>query len=404
MQASRYTFDDPIDRAVAGLYPRPEVARGARKGALSVELVRVPEIDDALRGEWRALTKASRDPNPYFAQWFLEPAMRTLVDPSGEVKLCLLRRADDGCLVGLAPIVFQKGYSKLPLKHMCVWAHRHCFNGAPMMRGGYEVAVFSGLFDWIDTRPEGASFIRFAHLPFDYPMHEALAEACDSRGRAFRVQEFHERAILTRENDFDAVMKAAMSGKKRKELRRQANRFADQGEAAFTDLPVADAIDEFLALENAGWKQVDPEGFPLARSVEETRFFREAMTEGAAQGAVTCSALTLDGAPKAMLFSLRVGDKVSAFKTSYDEAMSAYSPGVRLLIEATRAMLESDASVLDSCAKQGHPVVDGLWPERLPIAQINVPAARTADKTLLRTAATLEKLKNGAIKRLSKSR
>ena len=203
---------------------------------------------------------------------------------------------------------------------------------------------------------------------------------------------------------FESVMSAAMSGKKRKELRRQANRFADQGEAEFVDLPVADAVDAFLALENAGWKQTDPDGFPLARSAGETRFFREAMTEGAAQGAVTCSALTLDGAPKAMLFSLRVGGKVSAFKTAYDETMSAYSPGVRLLIEATQQMLESDAAVLDSCAKQGHPVVDSLWSERLPIAQINVPAARTADKTLLRTAATLEKLKNGALKRLTKSR
>ena len=185
MQAIRNQFDDPIDRAAAGNFPLAERSVAAQPGALSVSLVRTSDIDDALRAEWRALTIGSSDPNPYFAPWFLEPALRNLTDPSGEVKLCLLRRADDECLVGLVPVVFQKGYSKLPLKHVCVWVHKHCFNGAPLILDGYEVAVFGGLFDWIDTRPEGASFIRFAHLPFGHAMHEALAEACESRGRGF---------------------------------------------------------------------------------------------------------------------------------------------------------------------------------------------------------------------------
>jgi len=65
-------------------------------------------------------------------------------------------------------------------------------------------------------------------------------------------------------------------------------------------------------------------------------------------------------------------------------------------------MLDSDAAVFDSCACPGHPVVDGLWSERLPIVQINIPAKRTADKTLLRTAATIEKLKNKALRSLKR--
>jgi len=327
------------------------------------------------------------------------------LDPSGEVRLCLLRRADDGLLVGLAPFVFQKGYAKLPLKHVCIWTHRHCFNGAPMIRGGFEVSAFAALFDWVDTRPEGSVFIRFAMLPLDSEMHQIVDEACALRDRAFRVQEFHERAILTDDNDFDGVMSAAMSGKKRKELRRQERRFGELGEAKLAFLPVktGNAISDFLDLENAGWKNTNPDGFPLAQSVAESRFFREAMTAGADEGAVGCLAITLDGAPKAMLFNLRLGEHLSAFKTTYDEKMAAYSPGVRLLIEATRQTLDSDIERFDSCARQGHPVVDGLWSERLPIAQINVPAKRVADKTLLNTAATLEKLKNRALRSLNRA-
>ena len=400
MQASNATFDDPIDQAAAGAYMSPSADSS---DSLLVSVLRSDEITDGLRAEWRALAQAAVTPNPYFAQWFLEPALHHL-DPSGEVRLVLLRRAEDGLLVGLAPFVFQKGYAKLPLKHVCVWTHRHCFNGAPLIRNGFSVASYSALFDWVDTRPEGSVFIRFAALPFDAQSHRVLDEACALRDREFRVQEYHERAILTADNDIDAVLTAAMSGKKRKELRRLERRFDELGVVALSTVPVTedDRISEFLALESAGWKKTDPDGFPLAQSVAESRFFREAMTSGAEEGAVECLALTLDGAPKAMLFTLRVGAQLSAFKTTYDESFSTYSPGVRVLIEATRRMLESDAEVFDSCARQGHPVVDGLWSERLPIVQINVPARRVSDKTLLRTAATLEKMKNGALRRLNR--
>ncbi len=406
MHVNRTTFDDPIDRAAAGAFTAPQVEGATELGAVTVTLIRCCEIDDALRAEWRHLGQAASNPNPYFASWFLEPAMRHL-DPSEEVRLVLLRRAESGLLVGLAPFVFQKGYAKLPLRHVCVWTHRHCFNGAPLVREGFSVAVFSALFDWVDSRPEGSVFLRFAMMPFDGETHRAMDEACRLRDRAFRVQEYHERAILTDDNLFDAVMANAMSGKKRKELRRQERRFGELGEAKLSAISLQSkdgdrTINQFLALENAGWKNSNPDGFPLAQSVSESRFFREAMSAGAAEGAVGCLANTIDGEPKAMLFTLRLGTHLAAFKTTYDESLAAYSPGVRVLIEATRQMLDSDVEVFDSCARQGHPVVDGLWPERLPIVQLNIPARRVADKTLLGTAATLEILKNKALRRLNR--
>lgn len=408
MQPSRDSSNDPIDLSIAGLFSPPELSGSTDLGAVSVALIEHHEIDDALRAEWHALGEASGAPNPYFAAWFLEPAMRHL-DPSDEVKLCLLRRADTGLLVGLAPVVFQKGYAKLPLKHVCVWTHRHCFNGMPLMRAGFAASVFTALFDWVDTRPEGASFFRFGMLPFGFETQGPMDEACFIRGRRYRVQEYHERAVLSEDNNLDTVIALAMSGKKRKELRRQERRFDELGAAKLSHLTVNAATTEavveglagqFLDLENAGWKKTNPDGFPLAQSVAESRFFREAMVEGARADAVCCTMLTLDEKPTAMLFTLRMGRYLAAFKTAYDEGYSAYSPGVRILIEATRAMLESDAYHYDSCARAGHPVVDGLWAERLPIAQVNVPAQRLADKTLLGTAATLEKLKNTALKRL----
>lgn len=383
-----------------GRAPRPAPSGDA----LTVELIAASSIDDALRAEWRALGKDAESPNPYFEYWFLEPALAHL-DLKREVRLCTIRQ-QDGCLVGLVPLVLQAGYAKLPLKHLAVWVHRHCYNATPLIARGMAERIYGALIDLIDTRPAGACFLRFQHLPWDAKASGALSAACAARHRHPREQERYQRAILTGGQDFDTVMKAAMSGKKRKELRRQAKRFADLGDTAFAGLPVDDSVvDAFVALENAGWKNDDPDGYPFARCIHEAAFFREAMIAGSQEKAVECTALTLDDTPAAMLLSLRSGECLSAFKTAYDEGHSAYSPGFRLIMEATRRMLDRhEIGMFDSCARQGHPVVDRLWPQRLPIVQINVPGARAADKAMLGLAATLEKLKLAVLSRLAKNK
>lgn len=372
---------------------------------LQVSLIASSGLDGNLRKDWDDLAEDVDAPNPYFTRWFLEPALNCL-DPEQDVQLCVIRRAADRRLVGILPLVFDTGYAKLPLKHAAIWQHCHSYNGTPLMRRGYGTAVYRALLDWIDTRPRGARFIRFHHLPFDTAAEAQIAEACRQTGRSYKIQSRHDRAVLSAGHDYDALMKAAMSGKKRKELRRQANRFADLGEAAFAELPAdSAALDAFIRLESIGWKNTDPEGFAFARSAPEQRFFKQAMTGGAKRGAVTCLALTLDGAPAALLFCLRSGGTLSAFKTTFDEELSAYSPGFRLIMHATQRMLEqSGIRIFDSCARQDHPVVDRLWPDRLPVVQLNIPTRHSADARLLNLAAFIEGSKNTLLKRFEKPR
>ena len=387
---------------------RPERRETAR-AVPGVALLGLGDIDPGLRREWRELGAASENPNPFFLHWFLEPALARL-DPGHRVRLLTVRDGA-GALIALMPLTFEIGYAKLPLRHACLWSHRHCYNGAPLIARGAEDATVAALLAWLDTRPEGARFLRFPNLPVDEHPATRLREGAEAARRDWRIQYRHERAILAAGLEPNAMLEAAFSGKKRKELRRLASRFADLGEPLFTDLaldtPGSTAIDAFLAMENAGWKGDDPQGFPLAASEAESGFFRRAMQGGAREGAVLCTALTLDGKPTAMLFSLGAGGRLSAFKTSYDESLAAYSPGLRLIVEASRRMLEDDEdeayAVFDSCARPGHPVVDRLWPGRTAIAQINVPAAGPADRWLLRLAETLERLKMRAVRAFRRS-
>ena len=120
------------------------------------------------------------------------------------------------------------------------------------------------------------------------------------------------------------------------------------------------------------------------------------MAAGARAGAVRASVLRIDRKPVAQLFSIRHGALLAAFKITYDEAFAAYSPGVHVLVEAMRDMLEDPSiEMFDSCARPGHPVAESLWRERMTMSDINI-ACRGADAAILKFCAGLENFKRSA--------
>jgi CelD/BcsL family acetyltransferase involved in cellulose biosynthesis len=370
-----------------------------RISGLRVEstLLCVSQIDDAFRAEWRDLDQKVEAPNPYFCSWFLEPAMKYLA-PRDAVRLCVLRRASDDLLIGLIPLIVGNTYAKIPLKHFKVWMHDHCYNGAPLIRRGFGKDVYGALIDWIDTHPDGARFLRFIEHPLTAPVERALNAACVLRSRPLLFQHRRERAVMTGGQDADDVFARAFNAKKRKELRRQARRMEGEGEMQAQHLvdanEIVQAVNAFVALEMSGWKGRREDAFPIGRSDQERAFFKEAMNAGARAGAIFCDQLYMNGAPAAMLFTLRCGNAQAAFKIAHDEKLNAYSPGVLLLIEATKRMLQDpNMRHFDSCARSGHPVADRLWRERMTVAQFNIPAAGVFDAPLLRLCAGLERAK-----------
>lgn len=342
-------------------------------------------MDEAFRAQWRALEARAADPaNPYYCAWFLEPALARIAPQS----IRLLTVMDDaGGLVALAPVERGETLAKLPLRHFATWRHSHAYNSAPLCAKGAADAAYRAIFDWIDTHPEGARFIRLNEHPCPGD-HAGLAAAS---GRDIAVNLDMKRAILTRACDFETAYASGYSGKKRKELRRQWRRLEEDGALKFerwtSPGDIARAADAYVSLELAGWKGRAEDVSPVGASAAETSFFREAMTRGAEAGAVICDAATVDARPIAMLFSLRCGGTLCAYKISYDEAFAAHSPGVHLLVEAMRLMLaDPSIALFDSCARAGHPVVDHLWRERMRVAQYDVCASPRLDRAMFGAA------------------
>ena len=172
------------------------------------------------------------------------------------------------------------------------------------------------------------------------------------------------RAILPAGRGFARGFEASLPGKRLKEWRRQLRRLGERGAIAFRVASGEDAVEAFLALEARGWKGV--QGAALRLDAGLAAFTRSMLAGLAREGRLASHLMELDGTPIAAGVVLRSEDRAFYWKTAYDEAYAAYSPGVQLTLELSRVQ-QRDATVAatDSCAIEGHPMIERLWPARV---------------------------------------
>ncbi len=141
-----------------------------------------------------------------------------------------------------------------------------------------------------------------------------------------------ERAFLRSDQSSAAYFDAALSGKKRKELRRQDRRLGEAGALDFERDTCDEGLDawitDFLALEQSGWK--GRAGSALADAAATATLFRRNSAGAAQAGVLERLALTLDGKPIAMLANFLTPPGAFAYKTAFYEDYARFSPGVLL--------------------------------------------------------------------------
>jgi CelD/BcsL family acetyltransferase involved in cellulose biosynthesis len=222
----------------------------------------------------------------------------------------------------------------------------------------------------------GAPAILFPSLASDSAAARALYDAAADFGLAPQLMNTHARAMLDTTQEPEAAVRNSLGAKKLKELRRQRNRLADEGEVTFTvacsPSDVAAALDGFLRLEASGWK--GKRGTALAKQAGDAVFIRRAISELAADGKAEIATLARDGSPVAAGILLRHGRRAYFFKIAYDEAAAKTSPGMQLCVDVTRHLC-ADPSIddADSTAVANHPMIDHIWRSRLQVADVLIP-------------------------------
>lgn len=378
---------------VHSAFPVGAVSLSADHALSSVRVADPSALPDDLAAAWDELAHRASEPNPFAERWCLRWALHWL-DPDRRARLLFVRDGDDGPLIGVMPLVPAARYGRVPLRHVKNWTHHNHFHGAPLVRAGFEHPFWARLLDWCDGAQWAHTLLQVARLTEDGPLHRALVEAARRRGVEAIVVHREERAMLDSDLAPAAYWNAAVRAKKRKELRRQEKRLAEQGKLAFRHWSAGEAlepwIEAFLDLEARGWK--GRAGSALVSQGETEAWFRAVLPDAAQAGRLDMRALDLDGRPLAMLINFLCPPGGFSFKTAFDEDYARFSPGV-LLQQANLDLLE-DARIawIDSCAAPGHPMIDSVWRERRRLLWINIPLSGADDRLRFAALTRAEKL------------
>ncbi|TCM21829.1 CelD/BcsL family acetyltransferase involved in cellulose biosynthesis [Novosphingobium sp. PhB165] len=342
---------------------------------------------------WDALAHRASEPNPFFESWYLLPSLRHL--GSSEC-VSILRFERHGRLAGLLPVVRSRRYYRWPVPNLAGWLHANAFLGTPLIERGAESAFWRALFDWTDRAPGTALFLHLREMPLEGPVHDGLMAA---RGtRAVETVHREERAVLHSTLSPDDYLEASLTGKKRKEMRRQWNRLAERGHVTVERGRNDDGLDnwarQFLALEAAGWK--GKAGSALASHEGTARLFREALSGAAARGRLERLALRLDGRPIAMLATFLTPPGAFSYKTAFDEGFSRFSPGVLLQREYLDMLNRREIAWTDSCAAEDHPMIDHIWRERRAVGRLSIAIGGPLRRALFRRFVKAELARNPA--------
>lgn len=345
------------------------------------------------RAAWDALSARASTPNPFFEAWYLLPGLGRF-DPYGRVQIAALLQ--DDAPVGLVPLQRARCYGRHPLPHLAVWLHANAFLGAPLVAEGAEEAFWEALLDWADRHAGTAAFLHVAALPLDASLTEALQAVGARQRRQVVLVHREERAMLSSPLGPAAYLEHALPGKKRKELRRQQARLAEQGELRVVrrgdETGIGLWIETFLALEALGWKGAA--GSALACAGETAGLFRESMAAAAARGCLERLSLELDGRPIAMLATLISPPGAFSYKTAFDERYARFSPGVLLQLENLALLERPGVRWADSCAAPDHPMIDSLWRERRGIGRFSIAIGGAARRALFGRIASYELSRN----------
>lgn len=376
-------------RLPPGPNPAPQLpTKPAPKGEIrSVDWRELQDMGSVLA--WDALAMWASEPNPFFESWYLLPALRGL-DPDGRVRI--LRFEMGGDLAGIMPIVRQSRYYTRPIPHWASWAHPNGFLGAPLVARGLERSFWRALLAWADAQGGLGLFLHLGELPLSGAVADALRDVLAEQGRNAALVGRKQHVMLQSDLSPEAYYEATVSGKKRKEYRRQANRLGELGALEFVRHDGEDDLspwcEDFLKLEAAGWK--GEAGSALACLPATTALWREALHGAAARGRLERLSMTLDGRPIAMLATFITKPGAFMFKTAYDETLSAYSPGV-LLQRENLAMLDMPGlGWVDSCADETHPMITHLWRERRLVGRVSVEIGGAARRALFGAMARRE--------------
>jgi hypothetical protein len=376
-------LDSPVPQAQMPDSKRPKIKTASTPNPtpdnkLSVVVARgVAQLKEHLEA-WQALADNAIEPNIFYEPLLMIPAVEAFGANTDLYFVFIyapdpLRPFGAKILCGFFPLEFSRRYKKMPVSAFSLWKHSYCFLCTPLLRSEYERETLSRFFDWLESRESPAPLMEFCHITGDTAFRKLLTDEFNKRASLTLLTDSFNRALF-KPNSIEGI-----SGKHKKELRRQQNRLAEEGLLEYVALEeeadLDNWINDFLQLEASGWK--GQQGSAFALEEKSRRFFETAAKQAFEKNRLMMMALRLNGKPVAMKCNFLSGSGSFAFKIAFDEDHARYSPGVLLELENMRRVnAMPEIEWMDSCAVSEHFMINRLWTQRRPIDTILVSTGK----------------------------
>jgi hypothetical protein len=337
-----------------------------------------------LTTELEHLSRRAIEPNIFFNPRFMAPAMPRLEDR--DVRIAVLRD-DNGRRTRLRfvmPYTVQRPAGGVGPAIIRSWSNVFGPNGTPLIDGDDATGVAEELLD-ILARPHLnlPEVLVLPHLDMDGPAARTLRAAALARDYPVFTAATEKRAVLNAGLDGPAHMAAAFTAHHRRGYGRLWRRLGESGGLDFTISRGPDAIfsrmEEFLLLEDAGWK--GRKRTSLLSDRMQSAFARETVNSFAERDMVRIMTLDLGGRAIASLIVLMESGVAYTWKIAFDETLEKFSPGMLLMIETTKALLEDpNMTSADSCAVPDHPMMDRVWTEHKTLQTLIIGLGPATDR------------------------
>ena len=363
-----------------GRRPRRRSEPGALRNDFLVRSLSVEHMDDPAESRpfaesWSELALRALEPNAFFEPGFALSAARHFPVKSRPQFIAVWapqhEESGERRLIGLFPLAPSgpMGGGRLA----SLWLNKQAALASPLLDRDFAEQAVESFLDWLGANGPVAG-VMFPRLVNGGPVHKAIIEAARRTGRTVAILDEFERAMMSPGSDADALWLRGASKKALKDLHRRQRRLAEIGKVTFSLVSSPQEVraetERFLALEASGWKGASG-AFLTHPSL--TTFVRSATRLLAKEGKCRIASLSLDGRPLAMGVLIESQKRAYFWKIAFDESFRAQAPGIHLVHELTRALAaRGDLEMTDSCAIANHPMIDRLWPDRLPICDIAV--------------------------------
>lgn len=363
---------------------------------LAVRCIDTPDDFLSIKEGWQRLEVEAIYPNIAYGYTYLTTAIKHLA--TSDIKMIVVEKQFDEDLptqvVGIVPFQ-EKRILGLPLKAVELWKHDHCFDTTPLLAAEVATEAWKLACQFLFDQ-EKVRLISLDTISAEPAIEEILRQAANEIGMGRFDRASFERAALRPTANSDDYKSQFWSKSMRRDQRKLERRLGDRGQFRFEesnpDSDFAELANDFLRIEDSGWK--GEQGTSLKSNRDTESFYHELIELSARNGNVRFVSLVLEEKRIGMLLDLRSAGTIYSYKSAYDHDYKDLFPGKLCEMKNVELLHQAQVDVADSCTAPDNQVLNRIWGQKLKFQRVVFAANAFLPKACVKLLPTIQSLKH----------